>query len=436
MKNFFLIILLVFLSCKKKENPYFKLPGNYYLSNYSTMQLAGDFQGWNLNDPNSFMELVSDYRWEIVKKFKYKRDIMFKFVPDRKWDPSFGTSWEDTTSYGKLELVSGAGTHISTRLLEEGYYKFLLLEDSLFYRIEKIRATGTIKGKVNFEDIDNLPYPVSKVYLYYKNSDTLLRSYTTDSLDNSFEFIDLIDDSFKIIAASNNYSPETLYLFLNYGEIKNVSFLLNKSNVRTPIIIDGVNDFWPEDLVGLDPVSDMNELNLDLDSLWACHIGDKWFIGFNVNSGLNYGLAFGIYIFTNSISPSGASSEPWGRKVAAGDSSNPFYPKYILYVWHPESDILQDAQLCRWKGSSWQYLILRNKGGEQGYTSGKFLEFSIPDSLMSFPDSIFIEIFTTGGENTHAQDTSPSDQNVSFSSPDWGSKTTYLSAFVKVKRIY
>ncbi len=436
MKKFFLIILLIFLSCKKKENPYFKLPGNYYLSNYSTMQLAGDFQGWNLNDPNSFMELVSDYRWEIIKKFKYKKNLMFKFVPDKKWDPSFGTSWEDTTLYGKLELVSGEGTHISASLLEEGYYKFLLLEDSLFYRIEKIRGTGTIKGKVNFEDTVNPPYPVSKVYLYYKNSDTLLRSYTTLSSDNSFEFSDLIDDSFKIIATSNNYSPETLYLFLNYGEIKNVSFLLNKSTLRNPIIIDGVNDFLPEDLVGHDPRSDISVPHLDLDSLWACHIGDKWFIGFNVHSGPNYGLAFGIYIFTNSITPSGASSDPWGRKVAAGDSSNPFYPKYILYVWHPGSDILENAQLCKWNGSSWQYLILPDKGGEQGYKSGKFLEFSIPDSLLSSPDSLFIEVFTTGGPNSHAQDTSPSDSNVSFSQPDWSPIFTYLSSFVKVQKKY
>ena len=436
MKKFLLIILLIFLYCRKKENPYFKLPGNYYLSNYSTMQLAGDFQGWNLNDPNSFMELVSDYRWEIIKKFKYKKNIMFKFVPDQKWDPSFGTSWEDTTLYGKLELVSGAGTHISASLLEEGYYKFLLLEDSLFYRIEKIRGTGTIKGKVNFEDVVNLPYPVSKVYLYYKNSDTLLRSYTTDSLDNSFEFKDLVDDSFKIIATSNNYSPDTFTLSLNYSEVKNISLILKKSTTRPPIIIDGINDFLPEDFIGVDPVGDMSESNLDLDSLWACHIGNNWYIGFNVHSGPNYGLAFGIYIFTNSISPSGASSDPWGRRVAAGDSSNPFYPKYILYIWHPESDILQSAQLCIWMGSSWDYLNLLNMGGEQGYTSGNFLEFSIPDSLLLNPDSLFIEVFTTGGENSHAQDTSPSDPNVSFSSPDWSPITTYLSSFVKVKRRY
>lgn len=436
MKNFFLIILLIFLSCKKRENPYFKLPGNYYLSNYSKMQLAGDFQGWNLDDPNSFMELVSDYRWEIDKRFKYKKNIMFKFVPNQKWDPSFGTSWEDTLLYGKLELVSGEGTHISASLHEDGFYRFLLLEDSLFYRIEKIRGTGTIMGKVNFEDIINAPYPVSKVYLFYKNSDTLLRSFTTDSLNNSFEFNDLIDDSFKIIATSNNYSPDTVFLFLNYGEIKNISFVLNKSTVRNPIIIDGINDFLTQDLRGVDPVSDINEPNLDLDSLWACHIGDKWFIGFNVNSGPNYGLAFGIYIFTNSVSPSGAFSDPWNRKVAAGDSLNPFYPKYILYIWHPENDILQDAQLCRWKGSSWQYLNLLSKGGEQGYTSRDFLEFSIPDSLLSNPDSIFIEVFTTGGENTHAQDSSPTDPSVNFPSPDWSSKVTYLSSFVKVKKMY
>ena len=183
-------------------------------------------------------------------------------------------------------------------------------------------------------------------------------------------------------------------------------------------------------------MGDISESNLDLDSLWAVHIGDKWYIGFNVHSGLNYGLAFGIYIFTDSISPSGATSDPWNRLVAAGDTLNPFYPKYILYVWHPGTDILENAQLCVWNGSSWDYLILNNIGGEQGYTSFDFLEFSIPDSVLNYPDSLFIEVFTTGGEGTHAQDTSPDDPNVNFTSPDWSGTITYLSAFVKVIRRY
>lgn len=436
MKKSLLIFLIVFISCKKKKEPYFELPGDYFLSNYSTMQLVGDFQKWNLNDKSSFMKLVSDYRWEIIRKFPYKKNIMFKFVPDQNWDPSFGTSWEDESLYGKVELVSGEGTHISASLPEDGYYKFTLIEDSMFYRISKVKKTGTIKGKVDFEGVSNSPYPVSKIYLYYENSDTLVRIYTTDPQNNNFEFLDVIDSSFKIIATSQGYNPETNFISLNYGDIKNINFSLRKGNFREPINIDGVNDFLPEDLVGVDPKGDINEPNLDLDSLWAVHIGDKWFIGFNVHCGSNYELAFGIYIFTDSISPSGATNDPWGRSVAAGDSANPFYPKYVLYVWHPNTDILGDAQLCIWNGNSWDYRILKDIGGEQGYSSSKFLEFSIPDPVLSNPDSIFIEVFTTGGENTHAQDTSPEDPNVDFPSPDWSNKSTYLSAFVKVIKKY
>jgi hypothetical protein len=433
---FIFFILTLFGTCKKKKDPYFKLPGNYYLSVYSTMQLAGDFQGWNLSDEKSYMNLVADYRWEIIKKFPYKKEIMFKFVPNQNWDPSFGTSWEDTTLSGKLELVSGEGTHISASLPEDGYYKFTLLEDSLLYRIEKIKKTGTIKGKINFEDISTPPYPVSKISLYYPNSDIIVRIYTTDSTNNQFEFADLIDSSFKLIALSQGYIPETTILSLKYGEIKKVNFFLTKGIFRNPIIIDGINDFLPEDLVGVDPSGDISEPNLDLDTLWAVHIGENWYIGFNVKSTQNYGLAFGIYIFTNSISPSGASIDPWNRRVAAGDSLNPFYPKYILYVWHPESDILEQAQLCVWNGTSWDYIILEDSGGKQGYSSSKFIEFSIPDSLLGNPDSLFIEVFTTGGENTHAQDTSPEDSNVNFPSPEWSDKMTYLSAFTKITKKY
>lgn len=196
---------------------------------------------------------------------------------------------------------------------------------------------------------------------------------------------------------------------------------------QTIHVLDGVNDFSDDQVVGIDQVGDISERSLDLDTLWAVKDDSMLYIGFNAHSEPNYGMAYGIYIFTDSIVGSGATSDPWNRLV---NYEGGIYPPFVLYFWHDVNSITS-AQFIRFDGS-WSYMDLDS---EYFVYNGEldFLEVFIPLDWLGYPDSIFIELFTTGGANTHPQDTSPEDDNVQYPEPDWTDTTVSLSVAVPVK---
>ncbi|MGC9357921.1 MAG: alpha-amylase family glycosyl hydrolase, partial [Anaerolineae bacterium] len=193
-----------------------------------------------------------------------------------------------------------------------------------------------------------------------------------------------------------------------------------------PVIIDGTHDANWDTPVATDPLGDMTEPNLDLYRLYMAEDADNYYIGFDAYAS-NWGMAYGIYIDTDQVSGSGGTSDPWGRAV---DAVADHLPEYALYVWHPDTDTLEDAQLTTWNGSGWDYPTLASVGGAQGYSGANdWLEYQIPKSALGDPDEIAVELFTTGGGGTHAQDTVPSDPNVAYTTPDFGGDTTTLSEF-------
>jgi glycosidase len=192
------------------------------------------------------------------------------------------------------------------------------------------------------------------------------------------------------------------------------------------ITIDGVKDAaWGSPLAE-DPAGDIDEPNLDLQRLYLVQDADNYYIGLDATAS-NWGMAYGIYIDTDQLEGSGASTDPWGRSVNAVSAH---LPEYSLYVWHDGGDFLENAQLNHWGGSAWSYDSLASQGGEQGYgASNDWLEYRLPKAVLGNPSSIAVEGFTTGGDG-HAQDTVPSDPNVAFTAPDWDASTiTTLSAF-------
>jgi|GEM_PF-3587267 len=199
--------------------------------------------------------------------------------------------------------------------------------------------------------------------------------------------------------------------------------------------LDGVNDFTNEMIAGIDPTGDITEAGqptphpLDLDTLWADIWNGKLWIGFKAYAS-NYGLAYGIYIFPNEIASSGATSDPWGRNVFYTTGNDTIFPTYILYFWHENNDSITSANLCKFQ-TNWNYTNI----GSDKFIYNKnndFLEISLPLQDIGNPDSVFIELFTTGGDK-HAQDTSPDDPNVQFPNPDWSDIKTGISKAVKVK---
>ena len=191
------------------------------------------------------------------------------------------------------------------------------------------------------------------------------------------------------------------------------------------IVIDGVKEAaWGEPLAE-DPVGDMSEPNLDLQGLYLVEDGDNYYIGFDATAS-TWGMTYGIYIDTDGVEGSGATSDPWDRAVNAVPAH---LPEHTLYVYHEDWDALQDVQLNHWNGSGWSYDSLISQGGEQAYgPENDWIEYRVPKAALGIPDSIHLEVFTTGGGG-HAQDTVPSDPNVAYAEPDWGGDITTLSAF-------
>jgi glycosidase len=191
------------------------------------------------------------------------------------------------------------------------------------------------------------------------------------------------------------------------------------------IVIDGVKEAAWGDPLASDPAGDMSEPNLDLQGLYVVEDADNYYIGFDAIAS-TWGMAYGIYIDADQVDGSGASSHPWGRAVNAVSAH---MPEHALYVWHEDWDALQDVQLNHWDGSGWSYDSLISQGGEQGYgPEDDWIEYRVPKATLGSPATIALELFTTGGSG-HAQDTVPSDPNVAYTAPDWGSDVTTLSAF-------
>ncbi len=197
-------------------------------------------------------------------------------------------------------------------------------------------------------------------------------------------------------------------------------------SVSTPYIaIDGSREATWEAPLASDPLSDIDEPNLDLANLYLAEDAGSYYLGFDAFAS-TWGMTYGVYLDTDQVSGSGAASDPWGRAVAAVSDH---LPEYALYVWHEDTDVLQDAQLTAWNGSGWDYPTLVSLGGEQAYDpANDWIEYRIPKSALGNPSALALEAFTTGGSG-HAQDSVPSDPNVAYTTPDWGSDTTTLSAF-------
>ncbi len=193
-----------------------------------------------------------------------------------------------------------------------------------------------------------------------------------------------------------------------------------------PIVIDGIKEAGWGAALANDPLGDMTEPNLDVTGLYMVEDADNYYIGLDAFAS-TWDMTYGIYIDTDGVDGSGATSDPWSRSVNAVPTH---LPEHTLYVYHDGTDVLQEAQLNHWNGAGWSYDTLVSQGGEQAYGAmNDWIEYKIPKTVLGSPARLHLEMFTTGSDG-HAQDTSPSDPNVAFTSAEWtNSNVTTLSAF-------
>lgn len=182
----------------------------------------------------------------------------------------------------------------------------------------------------------------------------------------------------------------------------------------TPIL-DGV----PDVLYGAPEASDPNtdgggNDNMDLLDFYVCNDASYWYFCFTIDDDIsvnNWGKYI-IYLDTDGDSGSGATSDAWTRSVQGID---PHLPEYGLYSWvdSPPYDP-SHTQFWAFSGGGWSMVgELDGAALNAGTPSG--IEWKIEKSAIGSPDSLWCEVWSTGGgSNDNARDTAndpPDDWN-------------------------
>lgn len=329
-------ILLTFLACAKEEGePLVPPPGQAYRTQYNSMQIVGDFQGWNLNDyENTKMTLVADYKWERLIRFNAPQDsIRFKFVANRDWNYAFGTPGADTGLAGYAQPnCNGFGDHITAGpITKAGYWKFEFNENTLFYRISLVSTSqGKIYGWVRFEDVLTPPYPIANVDMYV---DTVRVRTNTDTL-GYYEFSNVDDGTYKLKFTATGYAPESTFVTVsNWASVRVDTVTLKKA---INIVIDGDLSDWPVGPVVQDTIGDSPwGLDGDLGALYVYHDRENLYLGAVFAYGGTYGNGNPIifYLNVNNDNPNDGATRvdslDWNPKKFIFPDSTPV--EYILY---------------------------------------------------------------------------------------------------------
>ena len=127
-----------------------------YLSNYSSMTVAGTFQGWNQNANN--MSMTADYTWVSTQTLNNATGVRFKFVANANWGINWGESNQSDLDIPILGQTaeSGNGDILANGTLN-GTYVFTFNEQTRAYTVVRIgggfisnyssmTAAGTFNG--------------------------------------------------------------------------------------------------------------------------------------------------------------------------------------------------------------------------------------------------------------------------------------------------
>ncbi|MCK5397508.1 MAG: hypothetical protein KAJ33_04600, partial [Thermoplasmata archaeon] len=257
-----------------------------------------------------------------------------------------------------------------------------------------------------------------------------------------------------------------------------VSTTDTNSNVTHPIVIDGTNDFWRDETIGVDAINDgaNDELtkidgrisDFELKSLKIAQDQDNWYFGFDTfcnATDVNYGL----YIDTDQTTDSGGDFDPFGNYVNTtgwDPIQNTFnalnathMPEFALYfnhtgiIWEADdtgalakdTDEFAEVTFSEWMPgtSSWETKLLNDTeevNGEFAYSGygfdkglndfSGFVEFSLPRATLNDTEVISVIMFTTGNNQSTVQDSTNFDPNVMLKENDWSTNMTTLSAYV------
>lgn len=320
MKKFipliFISVMLSLWGCSKIIKPPSKEgkigtepPGQVFLTQFNTMQLLGDFNGWAIGDlEGTRMTLVDDWTWTKTVYFSAPRSsIWFKFVPDQNWDLAFGTPGDDN---GALEGYAepnqgGTGNHIDSHIPEAGYWTFEFHENNGYYRIFKVSGPGgTVMGTVLFEDIQQPPFPGATVVLINQETLEPYAQTTSDTLNGEFLFNSVATGTYMVTASAFGYLPDTISdITVENDTVSGLVLTLSPAPAEYAIPdppfftpqIDGDLSDWAEPSV-VDSIGDSPwGADGDLGSLYVSHDSANLYIALSYSLGLNNNACI-IYI--------------------------------------------------------------------------------------------------------------------------------------------
>ncbi len=275
-------------------------PGQVFLTQYNTMQLLGDFNGWAIGDlEGTRMTLVDDWTWVKTVYFSAPRSsIWFKFVPNQNWDLAYGTPGDDG---GALEGYAepnqgGTGNHIDSHIPEAGYWTFEFHENTGYYRIYKVSGPGgTVLGQVIFTDDSVPPYPPATVVLLQSDGTPYAQTFS-DTLTGEFGFTAVATGTYHLVATASGYLPDTLYnLTVENDTLSGLILTLEPAPTGgatpdppffTPTLDGDLSD-WPAP-AATDTIGDSDwGLDGDLGSLYVAHDSTYLYIGLTYALGQN-----------------------------------------------------------------------------------------------------------------------------------------------------
>ncbi len=190
--------------------------------------------------------------------------------------------------------------------------------------------------------------------------------------------------------------------------------------VQAPaVVVDGVIDAAYGPPIAVDPAGDGNgSANLDLLEMYVTQDADNYYFAFTINADINatnWGK-YAIYLDTDGVDNSGASSDAWTRNVVA---ENPHRPEYALYSWVDcPAYNASCTQFWQWSGGGWSQAGTIDEAAK-GTGVISTLEWRMTKAHLGMPSHFWLEVWDTGGGSSdNAQDTINDPAN-DWNATDW-----------------
>ncbi|MFH1278891.1 MAG: FlgD immunoglobulin-like domain containing protein [Candidatus Eisenbacteria bacterium] len=192
----------------------------------------------------------------------------------------------------------------------------------------------------------------------------------------------------------------------------------------TPVM-DGLADGVYGAAEASDPAGDhwANNTNIDMLNLYVCNDNTFWYFLFTVNANVsttNWGK-YRLYIDTTNDA-NGGTTDAWGRNVVVSD---PHKPEFSVGSWVNAAPYgPEDTQWWAWNQGTLTWVQSGTVDGA-ALNAGTFsgIEWKIEKSRLGDPDSLWCEVWSTGGgDGDNAQDTS-NDPADDWNAADWSTQS-------------